>query len=377
MLGALYTGAMSEERSPIIAWLSKFVVFAVAAFVLYQLQNIAALAFIGVIVASAVRPAVRFGKKFYIPAAVSIMVTYAVLFTVISVLLSLVIPPLANESAALVQRASSTFGLEDMRIVERISLDVTQLGEVAQNFDQYNGVLTQLTGSVQVVLGLLISTFSLLFVLFSLLVIAFHMLSDIDRMSLSFAWMLPRRTREEQAKLAVKIMDSVTHQLGSWVRGQVLLMFVIGTGTYIGLVALGIPYALPLALLAGFLEFIPNLGPTIAAIPAVLVAFLMVNPLVGCLTVAFYLLIQQIENNFIVPGIMKNAVDVQPLTTILLLLIGFELKGVLGAILSVPLYVAIRCVVRFLWPDEGPFADYTEYLPKFTRKAKSAEKSDK
>lgn len=355
---------MSEERSSIIAWFTKFVLLAVVAYVLYRLQNIAVLAFIAFILASAVRPAVKLGKRFYIPAAVSIFVTYVLVFSVLSVLLSLVIPPLAQESTLLVQKASTALGLQDLSFVQKFSVDVTELSEVAQNFDQYNGVLTQLTGSVQVVLGLLMSTFSLLLVIFSLMVIAFHMLSDIDRLSMTFAWLLPKRTREDQAKLASKIMNSLTLQLGSWVRGQLVLMFVIGLATYIGLLALGVPYALPLALLAGFLEFIPNLGPTIAAIPAIIVAFLLVNPVVGSLTFVFYIILQQIENNFIVPGIMKNAVDVQPLTTILLLLVGFELKGVMGAVISVPLYVAIRCIVRFIWPDEGPFADYSKFLPK-------------
>lgn len=367
----LYTKDMSEERTSIIAWLTKFLLFGIAAYILYRLQNIAILAFIAFILASAVRPAVVLGRRFYIPAAVSIFVTYALVFSVISVMLSLVIPPLAQETTSLIQKASTALGLQDMAFVREFSLDVNQLTDVAQNFDQYNGVFTQLTGSVQAVLGILMSTFSVLIIIFSLMVIAFHMLSDIDRFSMTFAWMLPKRTREDQAKLAQKIMDSLTQQLGSWVRGQLLLMFVIGVATYLVLSAFGVPYALPLAILAGSLEFIPNLGPTIAAIPAVLVAFLLVNPLTGFLTLGFYILLQQIENNFIVPGIMKNAVDVQPLTTILLLLVGFELKGVMGAVISVPLYVAVRCVIRYIWPDQGPFADYTAFLPK--RKAKPVE----
>lgn len=359
---------MADDRFHIISWLNKFILIVIGIGLLVWLRHIAVLAFIGLILASAVRPAVKFGKRFYVPAAVTIFSSYALFFIALSVLLSLIIPPLAHESALLIQRASAIFGLGDLSFVQRLSFDVTQLDQVAQNFDQYNGILTQLTGSVQVVLGLLASTFSLLFVIFSLLIIAYHMLAEIEWFSVSFAWMLPRRTREERAKLAIEIIDSLTTQLGAWVRGQLLLMFVIGLGTYIGLRALGVPYALPLAILAGLLEFIPNLGPTIAAVPGVLVAFLLVNPLVGFLTLVFYVFVQQIENSFIVPGIMKNTVDVEPLTTILLLLVGFEAMGVMGAVISVPLYVAVRCIVRMIWPDSGPFSDYSQYLPKSVQK---------
>lgn len=367
--------SMAEDRTSIIPWLSKFVTLSLAIAVLIWFRQVAVLAFIAFILASAIRPVVRFGRKYFVPAAVSIFATYALMFTVISVLLSLIVPPLAQETSLLVTRGTEALGLSEMNLVQELSLDVTQLGQIAQNFDQYNGILTQLTGSVQVVLGLLVSTFSLLFVIFSLLVIAFHMLSGIERVSLSFAWMLPRKTREEQAHLALTIMDSLTQQLGSWVRGQLLLMFVIGTATYFGLLALGVPYALPLAIIAGFLEFIPNLGPTIAAIPAVIVAFVLVNPVVGFLTLAFYIILQQIENNFIVPGIMKEAVDVQPITTILLLLVGFEAMGVIGAVISVPLYVAVRCIVRYIWPDNGPFVSYAKYLPSSAKQ--TAKKTDK
>lgn len=373
---ALYTEGMSEERSSIIPWLNKFIIISIALVVGFYLRNILVLGFIGLIIASAIRPAVKWGRKMYLPPALSILLSYTFIFVALSVLLSLVIPPLAHDSSLLLQRASAALGLENVNFVREISLDVTQLTEVAQNFDQYNGILTQLTGSVQVVLGLLASTFSLFFILFTLLMVAFHMLAGIERFSLSFAWMLPRKTRQEQSKLAIEIMDELTVQLGAWVRGQLLLMLIIGIGTYLGLLALGVPYAIPLALLAGLLEFVPNLGPTIAAVPTVLVAFILVNPAVGLLTLAFCVIVQQLENNFIVPGVMKNAVDVQPLTTIMLLLIGFEVMGVMGAVISVPLYVAVRCVARYIWPDVGPFAQYEEYLPAaLRRKVKNQAKS--
>ena len=125
-------------------------------------------------------------------------------------------------------------------------------------------------------------------------------------------------------------------------RGQLLLMLIIGLTTYIFLSLLGIPYALPLAVLAGLLEILPNLGPTIASIPSILIAFLLVNPTMGGFVALFYVVVQQIENNILVPRIMKAAVNVEPLTAIIVILMGVRLAGVAGALLSIPFYLMIR-----------------------------------
>ena len=90
---------------------------------------------------------------------------------------------------------------------------------------------------------------------------------NMARLSVSYAWLLPG-SPEEQAHEAQIITQEVQRQLGSWVSGQLSLMLLIGLITFIGLTLLGIPFALPLALLAGLLEIVPNVGPVLAAIPS-------------------------------------------------------------------------------------------------------------
>ncbi len=127
-------------------------------------------------------------------------------------------------------------------------------------------------------------------------------------------------------------------------------MAIIGLMTYLGLQLLGIPYALPLAVIAGLLEAVPNLGPTIAAIPAILIG-LTVSPYVGLGALILSIVIQQLENNLIVPKIMESATGTEPLVTILVLLVGFTLGGVTGAILSMPIYLTIKTVIKAFSPD--------------------------
>ena len=131
--------------------------------------------------------------------------------------------------------------------------------------------------------------------------------------------------------------------MGSWVRGELTLMLAVGIFTYIGLSILGVEIALPLAILAGILEIVPNIGPIISAVPAVLVA-LTIHPLTALATASLYFLVQLAENNFLVPKIMQKAVGVNPLISILGLMIGFRLAGPAGAILALPSIIVIHTI---------------------------------
>ena len=124
-------------------------------------------------------------------------------------------------------------------------------------------------------------------------------------------------------------------------------MTFVGTLSYFGFLVLGLDFALPLALLAGLLEIVPNIGPTIAAVPAVLVGF-FISPLVGLATIAWCFLVQQIENNFLVPRIMSQQVGVNPVITLLSLAIGARMAGVVGAIVAIPVYLTIRTLLEEL-----------------------------
>ena len=142
-------------------------------------------------------------------------------------------------------------------------------------------------------------------------------------------------------------------KLGGWVRAQGALMLIIGLVSYFGLRLLGIDFALPLALLAGVLEVVPNVGPTLAAVPAVL-AGLAISPLMGLAVAALYFLIQQIENGFILPQIMSRGAGVNPLVAIMALVAGFQLGGVIGAVLAIPLVLLVQVVAAEFFSQKFP-----------------------
>ena len=119
-------------------------------------------------------------------------------------------------------------------------------------------------------------------------------------------------------------------------QGQLFLGFFIGALVFLGLSVLGVRHALFLAVLAATFELIPLFGPKIAAVPAVLIAFLESTPL-GLIVLGLYLIIDQFESHLIYPLVVRKVVGIQPIMVILALIIGGKLAGFLGIILAVPL----------------------------------------
>jgi len=167
------------------------------------------------------------------------------------------------------------------------------------------------------------------------------MILERDKVHRAILSILPVGDKERLARF-IRIVDE---RLGSWVRGQLILMLVIGSVTLIGLIVVGMPYAIPLATIAGMLELIPIVGPLIAVIPAVLIA-MSISPVMVVTILVMYILIQQLENNIIVPRIMNSAVGLDPLLVMITILIGARLAYVWGALLAVPVTAIILIIYK-------------------------------
>jgi predicted PurR-regulated permease PerM len=123
-------------------------------------------------------------------------------------------------------------------------------------------------------------------------------------------------------------------------QGQIILGVLVGVLVYLGLVVLQVPHAFSLAIVAATFELIPVFGPTLAAVPAVMVGFTSSVSL-GFMVIAFYVIIQQFENHLIYPIVVRKVVGVPPILVIIALLIGVKIAGFMGIILSVPLAAAL------------------------------------
>ncbi len=168
-----------------------------------------------------------------------------------------------------------------------------------------------------------------------------YLLLDENGIKKFFVALLPLKQKNQ----IVTISHKVGAGLGAWLRGQLLLGILVGILVYAGLVIIGVPYALTLALLAGVLEIIPIIGPILSAIPAILIA-LSISPTMALVVTGFYVLVQELENKLLVPKVMQRTVGLHPVTIIIVLLIGAKLMGVLGILLAVPVASVFYIILK-------------------------------
>ncbi len=141
-----------------------------------------------------------------------------------------------------------------------------------------------------------------------------------------------------------------------FLRGQMQLMLIVGLLTWIGGFILGLPQAFFLGVIAGFMELIPNVGPVLAAVPAVLIALLFGSTHLAfshltfaLVVIGFYTLVQMLENQFLVPKIMGDAVDLPPLIVLIGVIVGAEAFGIMGALLATPMIATGKLIFRYIY----------------------------
>ena len=207
----------------------------------------------------------------------------------------------------------------------------------------------------------------------------FFLLKDLGRLGGALERALPPSWRADVfAGFAI-----ANRVFGNWIRGQLVLGVTVGIASYAGLTALSMfvdpvfgRFAVLLALIAGILELVPFIGPIIAAVPAVLIG-LAAGPAGFLAALLLYLLIQQLENNVLVPKIQGDAVELHPSAVMLALVIGASLGGVLGAIVSLPIAAASRDLFRYCFrrvsdPPASPAEALAAISPRLVAAGASA-----
>lgn len=290
---------------------------------LIQIHQILLIVFVSFIFMSALLPMVEFLEKYNIPRALSIFCIYILVFGSVGFGVSSIVPPLIVQSGRLVQNLP--------RYIQAIS-PYYQIDT--------QSVVAQVAPLGENVFRVVVSIFSDMFTILTVLVVTFYLLLERKYLEMH----LQKLFSKEKGEQVINTVHEVEYTLGAWVRGQLLLMLTIGVLTYVGLVFLRVDYALPLAIIAGLLEAVPVVGPIFSSIPAILIS-LTVSPFLGLTTAALYLLIQQTENHIIVPMVMRQAVGLSPLVTILAIMIGSKVAGVIGTILAIPVVVVLRAVI--------------------------------
>ena len=304
------------------------VLFLLSLFLLWQVRALIVLLFISFVFMEAVNPAIVRLEKFKIPRPLAILIVYIIILAVISFAVAGIVPILVEQTTGLVQTLPST--LSNIKILGTNPIDLSSQFKILENLP--GGIAKTAISLVSNV----ISAFVIMFLTFYLLLEK----KNFSKYSLEMFG-------ENGQKKAIAIIERLETRLGSWVTAEFFLMTIIGGLSYIAYLSLGLKYAVPLAIFAGLLEAVPSIGPTVATLVAALVGF-TVSPLIGILTIIVGIVIQQLENNIIVPRVMKQTVGFNPLVTILLIAAGAKLGGVVGAILALPIFLTIETIAKVL-----------------------------
>lgn len=294
---------------------------------LFFIRDIIMQFFVALLLMAILNPMVARLSRFRVPRALSVLLTYLLVFGLFGVVLAGIIPALVEQTTSFINNLPA--------YLNNLGLS----GAVSERLMEQ--VLAQLVSLPGQLVKVGVSVFSNILSVITVLIFAFYLLLARDKIDDQLSIFFGQEKKKEIGRL----IDLLEIKLGGWARAELTLMVLVGVFTFVGLVLLGIPFALPLSILAGLLEIIPTLGPILSAVPTVLIGF-SISPLMGFATAALAFLVQQVENYVFVPRVMQKSAGVSPIITLLALAIGLRLIGLVGAVIAVPVVLAIQVLTK-------------------------------
>jgi len=295
--------------------------FLLGGYVVYRLSNIFLLLLVSLLVVISIEPLILFicsqsifNKK--ISRSYSVIISYSTLVLIFVTIFTIGIPPVLSQLSKMLQTLSQLIG------------GININGNI-ENYIRY--LFNELSTLSSGLRNITFKIFQQVTALLSLIIISIYISLDWINIKDRFTKLLPKKFQQESKEYFLEVENSI----GMWIKGQLFLMVSIGLISFFGLLLIGIDYPLALALISGLLEFIPFVGPLISAILAGIVGFSM-SPIKGISVIVLFVIIQQLENNLLVPKVMQKVSGFSPIIILLAILIGSEFFGVLGAIIAVP-----------------------------------------
>lgn len=316
------------------------------AWLLFHLRDLVLVVLTAIVIASAIEPGVARLQKWRVPRILGVILIYVGIIGGFVALFYFFLPTLLSDAATFLSQlptyldafgrsgafnnAASTLGISSL---PTISGDTILAG--ARGY--LSGISTDAFAAAANIFGGVLSF--ILVLIFSFYFTVIHTgVEDFLRVIVPL----------KQQDYVVSVWKRARHKIGLWMQGQLLLALIMGVLVYLGLTILGIKHALVFAAIAAVFEIIPVFGPVLAAVPAVAVGFVDGGASLGLLTIALYVIFQQFENHLIYPLVVTKVVGVPPLLVVLSLLVGAELAGFWGILLSVPVAATIQELARDL-----------------------------
>ncbi len=320
------------------------IVIVIALYILWQIKEVLLLIFAAVVLATTLNRLSQRFQKLGMKRGFAVLLSVGIFFAIIVGFFGLVVPPFADQFQELtkqfpqgLERFDNWLGEVKLRVPNALSPYIPDI----------NGLIVQAEPWLKRVAGSSVafvsSSLEVLLKILLVMVLTGMFLAGPVAYRKVFVRLFPSFYRRR----VDGILDQCEVSLEGWVTGAIIAMFIVGGMSFFGLWILRVPAALALAVLAGFLNLIPNLGPTMSVIPAMAIAFSPDSPWRSLGVLVLYFLIQQIESNFLTPIVMAHQVSLLPAVTLISQLFFAYFFGFLGLFLALPLTVVGR-----IWLEE-------------------------
>lgn len=323
----------------------KIIVILVIAFLLYRMLDLVLVVLASVVIASAIEPIINWFARYKIKRLFAVIITYLFVILIFSGLLYFFIPPVLNEATNVLN--STPRYLDSLTLWNPLSNN--EIADTDKLISSISDTLKNFTANASDnIISIASSIFggTLSFIL--IIVLSFYLAVQQGGVEKFLRIITPLK----KEAYIIDLWKRSQLKIGYWMQGQLLLGLVVGILVYLGLVIIGVPNALVLAVLAGVFEIIPLFGPVISAIPAILFGYVGGGITAAILVLGLFIIIQQFENHLIYPLVVKKVVGVSPIIVILALIIGAKLAGFLGILLSIPITSALMEFVSDFQKDK-------------------------
>jgi predicted PurR-regulated permease PerM len=330
----------------------KTLAFLAGAWLLYYLRDLVLVIITAVVLASAIEPGVQFFKRYKVPRVLGIIFIYLFFILFFFGAFYFFVPLVVHDLATFLSEAPS--------YLDRVN-SLATLGEYTNVFGvapptvSSDAILGELRGALEST-GLFGDAFSAVSSVFGgvlsfilIMVFTFYFAVNETGVSDFLRFIAPRKYEH----YVIDLWKRSREKIGLWMQGQVMLGVLIGVFVYLGLTVIGVKHALLLAVIAAVFEIIPVFGPTLAAVPAVIIGLANGGLGVGLAVIFLYVILQQFENHLLYPLVVTKVVGVPPLLVILALIVGAKLAGFLGILLAAPAAAVIQELVRDIEEKRG------------------------
>jgi predicted PurR-regulated permease PerM len=306
-------------------------------------SSILLLVVMALVIAVGLDPAVRYLQRFRMRRGTATAVIFFGVIAFLALFIVLLGPPLAHQISDLAGHIPE--------YVQKLANRDDSIGkyfrdhDITQNVKDFvENIPSKIAHSFDTVLGIAGKLGSLAFQLATIAILTIYFLLALPSMRRTVAIVFSPEHREQ----GEHVLNRAVEKIGGYVGGNLITSGVCALASMFALLVMGVPFAIPLAMWAGVADLIPQVGSYLGAAPAVLIGFLQ-SPITGVLVLVYFIFYQQFENYFLVPRVMKDAVDLSPAAVIISTLIAGSLLGFAGALIALPVAATIKVVIYDVW----------------------------